>query len=350
MQRPVKIAVVGCGVIGTAHLDRLAKDDRVFLSAICDTNEATLQRAEKAYRPNQVFFSTDELIEKGDFDAAILALPTLQRHVLTQNLIKRKKHLLLEKPVGFSEVDINNFASEVKEGQVIASCSSRWSNSSALRQGRAWIEEGRIGEVRAINCRVLLAAKPVKDTPPPTWRIRREINGGGILSNWGAYDLDFLMALTGWSFIPARTCGHIFGISPEAGGFYVPQSNVETHAVGIVEDISGKLLHYERAEFYPGESSSLWEVLGTKGSIRINMLYPDDGVKLYQLHEGRGIEVDCASFPEDADLDIHGVPCRNFISAILGEEKILTDLPKSALIARIVDGIYASSIGESVST
>lgn len=343
MGKSLKFAVIGCGVIGRIHLDRLIKDERVELAAICDFDGEALEKAKDRYKPIMAFNSTKELLSECNFDAAILALPTLYRRELTLKLLEMGKHLLLEKPAGLNEADIEIFKKHCRPGQIVASCSSRFSNSYSLRQGLAWIKEGRIGDVRMIRCRGILSAKPVSEALAPRWRIRREINGGGILSNWGVYDLDFMLSLTGWTFDPVRIFGQIFNIAEEADGFYITESNVESHAVCLLEDRSGVLLHYERAENYPGEANACWEVLGSTGSIKIEMLDPAAGVTLTLLDSSKGTTSKTARFEGDANFDFHEAPLKNFISAILGEEAILTDLTKYGLIARIIDGIYTNS-------
>ena len=45
------------------------------------------------------------------------------------------------------------------------------------------------------------AGLPPKN-PPPAWRLRRDQNGGGILVNWGCYDLDYLFGLLDFRLTP----------------------------------------------------------------------------------------------------------------------------------------------------
>ena len=343
MNSPLKIAVVGCGVIGTEHLKTLRKEEHITLSAVCDKDPAILEAVSEEFSPVDCFDSADRLLSEGDFDAAVLALPTAYRRDLTRHFIEAGKHVLLEKPAGMNEKDILEFEALRSPDQIVASCSSRFSNSRALRQGREWIEAGEIGRVRLLRCRGLLAAKPVPDKPYPRWRIRHEINGGGILSNWGAYDLDFILSLSGWSFDPEDIKGRVFNVPAEVDGFHIPDSNVETHALCLAENSEGQLLHYERAETYPGDTNSCWEILGTKGSVSMDMLKAAQGVTLHQLDPEKGAVSKTVCFSEDKDYDLHRIPVSNFVAAIRGEAPPLTDLRKSALIARIIDGIYNSA-------
>jgi len=346
MMKTVRIAVIGAGFIGWKHLERLAADPRAVLAAVCEQDKNRLEKASAAFSPESAFRSTEELRRAGGFEAAVLALPTAYRRDLTLELLDDGVHLLLEKPGSLNAADARLFGSRTRPDQVVACASSRFSGSRALAHGREWIRQGRIGRLRMIRCRGILPARAVSGAALPKWRIRREINGGGILSNWGTYDLDFLVSLSGWEAESARLQAWISGIHPEAEAFHIPDSNVESHAVVLVEDAEGVLLHYERAETSTARADSLWEVLGTRGSVRMDMLHPAEGVTLTLLDPGHGTREETARFPEDAAYDAHAVPLDNFLDAILHGAEPLTGLEKTERIARLIDAAYCSGNGE----
>ena len=66
---------------------------------------------------------------------------------------------------------------------------------------------------------------PRRRSPAPAWRLSRALNGGGILANWGCYDLDYLLGVCGWRLQPETALAQswqvpaIFAdtVAPEAG-------------------------------------------------------------------------------------------------------------------------------------
>jgi hypothetical protein len=54
-------------------------------------------------------------------------------------------------------------------------------------------KEAVLGDLRVVYCRVHQPATGTPEKAPPPWRLNKSMNGGGILMNWGCYDLDFLL-------------------------------------------------------------------------------------------------------------------------------------------------------------
>ena len=99
----VRIAVIGTGRVAQTHLDSIAEcGDRVELVAVCDSDRerATAVAAERGGADS--FSSTDDLIERCDFDAAVIALPNHLHRDTTLQLAQAGKHILVEKPMAMN--------------------------------------------------------------------------------------------------------------------------------------------------------------------------------------------------------------------------------------------------------
>lgn len=92
---PLKLAVIGAGMMGSNHI-RVAKSlDVVDLVAVVD---AHLERATAAAGEDARAVQTlAEIID--DIDAAIVAVPTAYHHEAAMALIAANKHVLMEKPL-----------------------------------------------------------------------------------------------------------------------------------------------------------------------------------------------------------------------------------------------------------
>ena len=96
MSKPIRIAVVGTGVMGTNHVRVLKRLAGADLAAVVD---ADLERARAAAgSPDvQACTSVDELAD--DIDAAVVAVPTGAHVATALALIERGIHVLVEKPL-----------------------------------------------------------------------------------------------------------------------------------------------------------------------------------------------------------------------------------------------------------
>src|SRR3954470_21988119 len=106
MSRTLNIAIVGCGGITLQnHLPGLALCPEVKVTALCDTNPATLERA--ARESGAVITSTnwEEIALRDDVDAVIIATPNVFHKPIALAAIARGKHVLCEKPLAMNYQD-----------------------------------------------------------------------------------------------------------------------------------------------------------------------------------------------------------------------------------------------------
>src|SRR5579883_1756089 len=106
-KRPLRVGVVGAGVMGTNHARVLAGLPDTSLVGVVDPLPAHRSRAADLTNC-RTFTGLDELIAEG-VDAVSIAAPTHLHHELALACIKKKIHVLVEKPI----------ASTVEEGREI---------------------------------------------------------------------------------------------------------------------------------------------------------------------------------------------------------------------------------------
>ena len=94
----VKIAIIGVGTMGSAHVATIDKLDNCVVSALCDIDPA-VRKKYSGRKDTQIFASADELFAKGDFDAVIVAVPHYFHVPLALQALEHGKHVLTEKPI-----------------------------------------------------------------------------------------------------------------------------------------------------------------------------------------------------------------------------------------------------------
>ncbi len=341
--KPVRLGVIGCGVMGARHVQAGCASDAIEVVAVADVRvEAARQLAEKFGVP-QVFEGAERLIRERSVDGVVLALPAGLRTPIALEAFAAGKHVLLEKPVARSAKEVRSMIA-AKGSLVSACCSSRFRFFESSRVAEAFICSGELGALRVIRCRGIVPAGARPKTPPPAWRLSRSLNGGGILSNWGCYDLDYLLGITGWSLRPREVFASMWGVAPAFAQFVAEGSDAETHVTALVQCEGGTALQIERAEYAVADSRLEWEIVGEHGSLQLAMT-PGVGKehRRYSLNVHTGV-ASSVLWRGDEHWDFaHAQPIDDFARAIQSGAEPKTSLERALLVQRLTDAIYRSA-------
>lgn len=118
----VRLAVVGCGVIGREHLQAAAALDGVEVVAVADLSHDVVQRAAADFAIDRMYTDPLEVLTDSRVEAVILALPTAPRQALALAALGAGKHVLLEKPAAATVEDLRTLIAA--RGQLVAACCS----------------------------------------------------------------------------------------------------------------------------------------------------------------------------------------------------------------------------------
>lgn len=353
--QPVKYGVIGCGVIGPTHMKPAATTDILDLVAVADLIPERAQKAAADYNVPKVYGPGLDLIADPEIELVVLALPTCHRKELALAAFAAGKHVLTEKPVAMNAGDVADLIAA--RGQLKAACCcSRYRFITHHQVAADFIASGALGELREVYMRSFFPAAPPPEEPKPEWRLKRHLNGGGFLMNWGCYDLDYLLGLTGWQLKPLKVFAQTWQIPLHIAAHIPEGSDAETQYTALVRCEGGTILSVERGEYMPITGESAWQIIGTKGSLRLTMtaaaasgpqaqqglanwkqilfdeLKADQGTVSTVLWEGE----------EDLDQVMLG-PITDLAQAIREDREPKTTLEKALMVQKITDGIYASA-------
>ncbi len=340
---PVGLGIIGCGVIGRRHLTSSTHNDGVTVVGVCDADEGALKRAITDFDVPAGYADSAELLADPAVDAVIVALPAGIRQPVALAALAAGKHLLTEKPVGMDSGQVRELIAA--RGDLTAACASsrqRYLHSATV--AAETIASGVLGDLRLVRGRGVSAApaKPTEKLPPP-WRLRKAANGGGIMANWGCYDLDFLLAITGWSLQPQSVFALAWPIAPELRDYVVPDSDAETLVTALVRCAGDVALTLERGEYLPVAKDGDWEVIGTRGSIRLSMVpTPGNAVRLQRIDESGVVAETLWEGPGDGNDGHQGV-FDDFIAAVATGSEPATTLEHALVVQQLTDAIYESA-------
>lgn len=228
-------------------------------------------------------------------------------------------------------------------GRVVACCSSRLQFYPSFDAARELVASGVLGKLRVVRCRALTSAGPPPQNPPPVWRLNRSLNGGGILVNWGVYDLDYLMALTGWQLKPRTVLAQTWPISPTLSARAAAGSDAETHVTALIRCAGGEAITLERAEFVPAPADEAWQVLGDDGSLRLRMTPGKKAIHHDAADAATGFATRVVWEGEEGWTPQHAGPISDFAAAIAEGREPKTSLQQARVLQRLFDAIYKSA-------
>lgn len=341
--RQLNLGVVGCGVIGRKHIEAALSLPQVKLAAIADVNERALSEAAVTFGVSKTYSSAEALLEDGSIEAVVLALPTSIRGKLALEALKQNKHLLLEKPAGMNVEELEHLR-DMQTNQAIACASSRFALYPSAFEAAKVVASGALGKLRLIRCRALIPAKPAPSVTPPAWRLNRSMNGGGILLNWGVYDLDYLFKLTGWHLKPQTVLAQTWTVPKPFTPHVAPNSDAETYVSAFIRCEGGEVISFERGEYMAAAQDEAWQLVGEAGSLRLRMV-PDRPKQLLldKADAQRGVVTETVWEGAESYATIHSLPLDNFATAILEGLEPATSLERALHLQRLTDAIYASA-------
>ena len=267
---PVRLGIIGCGVIGHRHLKATQDSSFIKVTAVADLNEGIARDTAQEFGIDSVYFNAADLLNDRRIEGVVLALPTVSRTNLALQAFAKRKHVLVEKPVAMNSTEVRQMIAA--KGDLIAGCcSSRFRFLEGAAAATDFIASGALGPLRLIRCRAIKPADKPPEAAPPAWRLNRALNGGGILVNWGCYDLDYLMGLTGWIPKPRSVLAQTWGVAPQFINQVAPGSDAESHYAALIKCEDGIAVSLERGEYVAAKPEEVWEVIGAKGSLKLNM-------------------------------------------------------------------------------
>lgn len=334
---PVKLGIIGCGVIGTQHLQAATAAPQINVAAIADLRDNVLRDTAAKFNIPRTYTDAHALLADPGIEAVIFALPTAGRTELALRALAAGKHILIEKPGGMNAGELRQLIA-ARGDRVAGCCQSRLRLPASARAATDFVATGALGKLRVIRCRALKPAGPPPTSPPPAWRLNKSLNGGGIFVNWGCYDLDYLLGITGWRLQPRRVFAHAWPIAPKFAAHAAPGSDAETHILAHIQCTDDCVITYERGEFTSAQPDEAWSIVGENGTLRLPMI-PAPGKKIH-FDEGVTTRV---IWEGDEPWGTGPTVTVDFAQAILEGRPPYATLENALTFQQIVDAAYASA-------
>jgi myo-inositol 2-dehydrogenase / D-chiro-inositol 1-dehydrogenase len=178
MSSPVRFALAGFGAWGKFHAQSIAGNADSSLVAITAPSEASRQEASSLYPDAQIFSDAQAMIENAEFDIIDIVTPSFTHRDIAISAMKRKKHVLLEKPMAITLDDCKAIVAASQEYGVQLAIGHELRLSSQWGEIKKIIDSGLIGEAQYVL--VELLRKPYR-LGASGWRYDQDRVGSWVL-------------------------------------------------------------------------------------------------------------------------------------------------------------------------
>ena len=239
MTAPMRVGVVGCGIIAARYVKDSVAFERWQPVACADLDQELTESfaAEHGLRPSSV----DALIADPEVELVLNLTPPKAHAPLVRAALAAGKHVYTEKPLAATSAEGRELVADAERRGLRLGCAPDTFLGSAYEAGRRLIDADAIG-------RPLGAAATMLVGGPDTWHPNAEMfyrAGGGPLLDIAPYYLTAIVSLLGpitkvAGFARTPTPERVLGAGPRSGEVIVV--DVPTHAAVVLELERGGLV------------------------------------------------------------------------------------------------------------
>lgn len=294
MKLPLKIAILGCGGMGSGHARAIGgmggyapeflsypvfyEDDialtelseKLVLAGVYDIDGERMRWA--AGQGFHCYKSYDDILADPEVDIVLIALPNHLHKEAAIRAMRAGKHVLCEKPVMMSSRDLEDVIKVAREtGRVFYPRQNRRWDHDYLMIKKVY-EDGTLGNVFNLETRCIGS-----NGIPGDWRSKKEF-GGGMMLDWGVHLLDRLLYM-----IPSKVKSVYCHMT------HVTNTECDDGFKAILLFENGMTAHVEvgTCNF---ENLPMWYMAGDKGTAMVESYYNSEGrMTLMKSWEDKGL-------------------------------------------------------------
>ena len=274
--RPLRLAVIGGGpgsLIGSMHRAAARLDGRYeIVAGVVSSNPERARRAAERLGIPRAYADPIEMLdaEAGWSDGAeVVAImtPNDSHHEYAMAALDRGFDVICDKPITNTLAEALDIVRRVEETGLTFCLTHNYTGYPMVRQARAMVEDGQLGEIRLVQVEYVQGGKADEDDPDPTdglpWRYD-PVRGGPslVMGDIGTHAHNLVRFITGLEVTEvAAEIGHI-----------VPNR--------LVDDYGGALLRFDN-----GARGTFWvtqAAAGVKNGLRIRVSGTRGSVEWHQ--------------------------------------------------------------------
>ncbi len=211
MSTPVRLAVIGAGLVGRRHIDAIGQTAGVELAAVADSDPGAAAVAAAAGA--EFHASLSELLAAGArVDGILLATPNALHVEQGLECIAAGRPLLVEKPLALTSADAARLVDAARRAGVPLLVGHHRRHNPLIHRAKAVLDDGRLGRLRTLHASCWLY-KPDAYFDVAPWR--KAPGAGPVFVNL-IHDVDLLRYFAGEvASVQAQTVASLRGHANE---------------------------------------------------------------------------------------------------------------------------------------
>lgn len=192
----LRLGLIGCGVVGRLHAQRLADDARVELAVCCDPDRPTAERLRDEYAPRAaVECDAARALTEHDLRAIVICSPTLAHYEQCRLAFDRGLDVLCEKPLcGRREEIVDLLDRSTRLGRLLVVSYQRRYKSPYVTARRELTERADwYGPLKQVH---IFVCERWQQTIHGTWRDDPQV-GAGYFGDAGSHQIDVVNFIAG---------------------------------------------------------------------------------------------------------------------------------------------------------
>lgn len=277
--KPLNIALIGYGGIGRVHA--MAYRDIPFtygipanlinIVGVATTRAETAKKAAEEIGCDVYTANYLELLQRDDIALIDCCTPNHMHEEIIVAAAKAGKHIYCEKPLAMNAQQAKRMVDAVQKANVKTQLTFNFRFFPAIYRAKQLIDSGFLGRVFSFRGRYFRSSY-IDPTKPLSWRLSKDISGGGALLDLGSHIIDLLYYLLGPFASVQATMDTLIKERPvKAGSSEKGIVDVDDFALINAKLHDGTLGNIEVSRMGTGVNNEcLFEIYSEKGAIRFN--------------------------------------------------------------------------------
>ncbi len=273
----IRLCVLGTGGMANAHAREFLKIKGVKIVGCCDIRREAAAKFAETHGVPGVYTDLGEMLDREKPDAVTNVTIDAAHCPTSLEIIKRKIHVLCEKPLATNAGDAWKMVDAAKKAKVINMVNFSYRASSALQKVSQMVRNGAIGDLRHVEASYLQSWLSSSgwgvwhQKPGMLWRCCKKAGSKGDLGDIGVHIFDFMTFVCGdIAKLDCKLKTFDKGIGTDTVNGMKLDANDSFCA--MVEFKNGALGTIHSSRWATGHANSLrLRVFGTKGAVCIDL-------------------------------------------------------------------------------
>ncbi|MGN6272657.1 MAG: Gfo/Idh/MocA family protein [Protaetiibacter sp.] len=327
----MRLYLIGAGVIARTHAEAAGKLGEPVELHVADPAEAVVRDFAELHHPAAAYASSEAMLASSPGrpdDVVIVATPPAAHVDPAIAAFASGRNVLVEKPLALDSAGAERLlAASERAGRLLGACSTRFRGLPHTEAVKRVMASGELGEPYALSfvTRWARSRAGIEYQPASRWFLNSAVSGGGVVMDWGPYDVSTLVDLLDPVRVEVRDAWVAqprTGADPDDTVF-----DVETDAGAALRftrrDGSTLPVTFGRASGTHATEAAHAELSGTRGAVNWTPFDSQQPVILRSDADGAIVEREVAP-PARSELSIFDRPLAAFVDALRGRPSVTT--------------------------